>query len=149
MLALLAAALAGQAAFALAQAATSAATQGATSTSSSASATFSAEFAIHTVTVANDGSFNFVPQSLNAIPGDIVVFQVETGNHSVIRSTYGACATSTEDVRLSTDRNPAGYPCVPYEDITGGQGFWSGWLAPGNSSVPVSRARRCSRQHRG
>ncbi|KAK3677028.1 hypothetical protein LTR78_003233 [Recurvomyces mirabilis] len=88
--------------------------QSSTSTSSStATAVTSGEITIHTVTVGKIEN-EFDPPSINAVPGDIVSFEFFPGNHSVARAEYG-------------------FPCVPYEDITGKSGFHSGF-EPVNAS---------------
>ncbi|KAK4948884.1 hypothetical protein LTR10_012257 [Elasticomyces elasticus] len=78
----------------------------ATETSSS-NATARGEITVHTVTVAKTPNAND-PQTIFAVPGDVITFQFWSGNHSVIRAEYG-------------------YPCVPYEDIVDDAGFFSGF----------------------
>jgi len=70
------------------------------------------EITVHTVTVGEKQHF-FMPNSINALPGDIVTFKFWPGNHSVIRAEFG-------------------YPCVPYEELrdNDGAGFYSGVQAP-------------------
>jgi len=77
------------------------------------------EITIHTVTVGRLEN-EFQPNSIIATPGDIVQFVFYPTNHSVIRAEYG-------------------YPCVPYEDITGNTGFYSGFepIASTNESLPT------------
>ena len=82
-----------------------------------ASSTISQAPQTHTVSVAK-GSFAYEPDSIQARPGDLVVFQFFPSNHSVIRAAYG-------------------YPCVPYEDVSGpgAVGFYSGHFII--ESIPV------------
>ena len=69
-----------------------AAAQSSTSSSGSSSSTptavTSGEITIHTVTVGKIEN-QFDPQSINAVPGDIVSFEFFPGNHSVARAEYG------------------------------------------------------------
>ena len=71
--------------------------QSSTTSSSSATQTISGENTIHTVTVAEQGDFAFAPQSLLAVPGDVVVFEFGAGNHSVIKAAYGTAAMRRSD----------------------------------------------------
>lgn len=66
----------------------------------------------------------FTPNSINALPGDIVTFKFWPGNHSVIRASYGR-------------------PCEPYENLQGneGQGFYSGVMTP--DDVDVGKGSVC------
>jgi plastocyanin len=75
------------------------------------------EITIHTILVSNTTHY-FTPNSINALPGDIVTFKFWPGNHSVIRAEYGL-------------------PCVPYEDFDGneGGGFYSGVQSPDQNDV--------------
>lgn len=75
------------------------------------------EITIHSIDVSRQDHF-FTPNSINALPGDIVTFTFWPGSHSVIRATYGR-------------------PCVPYEDTKGndGQGFYSGIMSPDEADV--------------
>lgn len=75
------------------------------------------EITIHYIDVSNRTHY-FTPNSINALPGDIVSFKFWPGNHSVIRADYG-------------------YPCVPYEDFDGneGGGFYSGVKSPDEDDV--------------
>ncbi|KAK4561325.1 hypothetical protein LTR86_004642 [Recurvomyces mirabilis] len=91
----------------------SAAQSSTSSSSSTATAVTSGEITIHTVTVGKIEN-GFDPPSINAVPGDVVSFEFFPGNHSVARAEYG-------------------FPCVPYEDITGKPGFHSGF-EPVNAS---------------
>ncbi|KAK3070628.1 hypothetical protein LTR53_010112 [Teratosphaeriaceae sp. CCFEE 6253] len=75
--------------------------------SSSPTTTSEGEINIHTVNVAQS-PYGFDPQTIYAIPGDVIIFRFWTGNHSVIRAEYG-------------------YPCIPYEDVVGSPGFYSGF----------------------
>ncbi|KAK5112736.1 hypothetical protein LTR62_003834 [Meristemomyces frigidus] len=81
--------------------------QSSTSSVTTTTAVTSGEVTVHTITVGKVEN-QFEPNSLVAIPGDIVSFQFYPGNHSVARAQYG-------------------FPCVPYEDITGLPGFHSGF----------------------
>lgn len=75
------------------------------------------EITIHTILVSNTTHY-FTPNSINALPGDIVTFKFWPGNHSVIRAEYG-------------------YPCIPYEDLDGNEsgGFYSGVQSPDEHDV--------------
>jgi plastocyanin len=75
------------------------------------------EITIHTIDVSNKTHY-FTPNSINALPGDIVTFRFWPGNHSVIRAEYG-------------------FPCVPYEDFDGNEkgGFYSGVQSPDQNDV--------------
>ena len=75
------------------------------------------EITVHTIEVSNETHY-FTPNSINALPGDIVTFKFWPGDHSVIRAEYG-------------------YPCVPYEDVDeGGKGgFYSGVMSPDAQDV--------------
>jgi len=77
------------------------------------------EITVHTITVGEKQHF-FTPNSINALPGDIVTFRFWPGYHSVIRAEFG-------------------YPCVPYEELrhNDGAGFYSGVQAP--DAVDVER----------
>lgn len=83
------------------------------------------EITVHTITAGQTEHY-FTPNSINALPGDIVTFKFWPGNHSVIRAEFG-------------------YPCIPYEDleIDDGQGFYSGVQSP--DSVDVARDTVCVR----
>ena len=75
------------------------------------------EITIHTILVSNTTHY-FTPNSINALPGDIVSFKFWPGNHSVIRAEYG-------------------YPFIPYEDLDGNEngGFYSGVQSPDEHDV--------------
>ena len=75
------------------------------------------EITVHKISVGETQHY-FTPNSINALPGDIVMFTFWPGNHSVIRAEYG-------------------FPCVPYEDIQDNelQGFYSGIQTPGASDL--------------
>jgi plastocyanin len=73
------------------------------------------EITIHTITVGKISN-DYDPQSVLAVPGDIVTFEFWSGNHSAIRAAYG-------------------YPCIPYEDVIEQPGFFSGFHSP-NSGQP-------------
>ena len=75
------------------------------------------EITIHTILVSNTTHY-FTPNSINALPGDIVTFKFWPGNHSVIRAAYG-------------------YPCIPYEDLDENEsgGFYSGVQSPDEHDV--------------
>lgn len=81
------------------------------------------EITVHTIDVSNRTHY-FTPNSINALPGDIITFRFWPGNHSVIRAEYG-------------------YPCVPFEDFEGneGQGFYSGVQSPDNEDVQQGNVR--------
>lgn len=81
------------------------------------------EITVHTIDVSNRTHY-FTPNSINALPGDIVTFRFWPGNHSVIRAEYG-------------------YPCVPYEDFEGneGAGFYSGVQSPDTQDVQQGNVR--------
>lgn len=81
------------------------------------------EITVHTITVGQREHY-FTPNSINALPGDIVTFKFWPGNHSVIRAAFG-------------------YPCIPYEDlkIGDGEGFYSGVRSP--DSIDVARDTVC------
>jgi plastocyanin len=70
------------------------------------------EITVHKISVGETQHY-FTPNSINALPGDIVMFTFWPGNHSVIRAEYG-------------------FPCVPYEDLQDNevQGFYSGMRTP-------------------
>ncbi|KAH9823720.1 extracellular serine-rich protein [Teratosphaeria destructans] len=73
---------------------------------SSAPTTTDGEITIHTVTVGKVLN-EFQPNSINAVPGDIVSFEFWSGNHSVIGAAYG-------------------YPCIPVQDVVDDEpGFFS------------------------
>ncbi|KAF2716813.1 hypothetical protein K431DRAFT_234530 [Polychaeton citri CBS 116435] len=81
------------------------------------STTQSGEITIHTITVGKQKD-TFIPNSIQANPGDIVSFEFWPSNHSVIRSEYG-------------------YPCIPYEDIESSStysGFYSGFQPVANET---------------
>jgi plastocyanin len=42
------------------------------------------------VTVGKDGQLKFVPETLNAYPGDTVTYHFFSKNHSVVQSTFDA-----------------------------------------------------------
>lgn len=75
------------------------------------------EITIHTILVSNTTHY-FTPNSINALPGDIITFKFWPGGHSVIRAEYG-------------------YPCIPYEDLDGNEngGFYSGVQSPNVTDV--------------
>lgn len=75
------------------------------------------EITVHYVNVSSRTHY-FTPNSIVALPGDIVNFRFWPGGHSVIRAEYG-------------------YPCIPYEDLEGneGQGFYSGVMSPNETDV--------------
>lgn len=75
------------------------------------------EITVHKISVGETQHY-FTPNSINALPGDIVMFTFWPGNHSVIRAEYG-------------------FPCVPYEDIQDNevQGFYSGIQTPSASDL--------------
>lgn len=75
------------------------------------------EITVHVITVGETEHY-FTPNSINALPGDIVMFKFWPGNHSVIQAAFG-------------------YPCVPYEDFQGQgvQGFYSGTQSPDADDV--------------
>lgn len=75
------------------------------------------EITVHKISVGETQHY-FTPNSINALPGDIVMFTFWPGNHSVIRAEYG-------------------YPCVPYEDLQENevQGFYSGIQTPSASDL--------------
>jgi plastocyanin len=70
------------------------------------------EITVHTITVGEKQHY-FTPNSINALPGDIVTFKFWPGNHSVIRAEFG-------------------YPCVPYQELrdSDSPGFYSGVQSP-------------------
>jgi len=70
------------------------------------------EITVHTITVGEEQHF-FTPNSINALPGDIVTFRFWPGNHSVIRAEFG-------------------FPCIPYEELRDSDktGFYSGVQSP-------------------
>jgi len=75
------------------------------------------EINVHSIEVGKREHL-FTPNSINALPGDIVTFKFWPGSHSVIRASYGR-------------------PCEPYENIQGneGQGFYSGTMTPDDVDV--------------
>jgi len=75
------------------------------------------EITVHTITVGEEQHF-FTPNSINALPGDIVTFRFWPGNHSVVRAEFG-------------------YPCVPYEELRDSDqaGFYSGVQSPDATDV--------------
>lgn len=75
------------------------------------------EITVHFISVSEELHL-FTPNSINALPGDVVSFRFWPGNHSVIRAEYG-------------------YPCIPYEDLEGhsGQGFYSEVQSPNATDV--------------
>jgi plastocyanin len=81
------------------------------------------EITVHTIEVSNRTHY-FTPNSINALPGDIVTFKFWPGNHSVIRAEYG-------------------YPCVPYENVdeNGEGGFYSGVMSPDSQDVSDDNVR--------
>lgn len=81
------------------------------------------EITVHHIDVSNRTHY-FTPNSINALPGDIVSFKFWPGNHSVIRAEYG-------------------YPCVPYEDFEGNEsgGFYSGVQSPDENDVKQGNVR--------
>ena len=60
------------------------------------------EINIHSIEVSRREHL-FTPNSINALPGDIVTFKFWPGSHSVIRASYGR-------------------PCEPYENVQGNEG---------------------------
>jgi plastocyanin len=81
------------------------------------------EITVHTIEVSNTTHY-FTPNSINALPGDIVTFKFWPGNHSVIRADYG-------------------YPCIPYEDVeeNGEGGFYSGVMSPDAQDIADDNVR--------
>lgn len=77
------------------------------------------EITVHFISVSEELHL-FTPNSINALPGDVVSFRFWPGNHSVIRAEYG-------------------YPCIPYEDLEGhsGQGFYSEVQSPNATDVEL------------
>jgi plastocyanin len=75
------------------------------------------EITVHRISVGETQHY-FTPNSINALPGDVVMFSFWPGNHSVIRAEYG-------------------FPCVPYEDVqeSEAQGFYSGIRSPDTVNV--------------
>jgi plastocyanin len=75
------------------------------------------EITVHSVEVGRQEHL-FIPNSINALPGDIVTFRFWPGNHSIIRASYGR-------------------PCEPYENLqgNGGQGFYSDVMSPNEADV--------------
>jgi plastocyanin len=82
------------------------------------------EITVHTIMVGQKEHY-FTPNSVNALPGDIISFKFWPGNHSVIRAEFG-------------------YPCIPYEDleIDDVEGFYSGVYSP--DSIDVTRDTVCA-----
>ena len=82
------------------------------------------EINIHSIEVSRREHL-FTPNSINALPGDIVTFKFWPGSHSVIRASYGR-------------------PCEPYENVQGneGQGFYSGIMSPDDVDVEQGSVRR-------
>ncbi|KAK1060121.1 hypothetical protein LTR74_012140 [Friedmanniomyces endolithicus] len=76
-------------------------------TNGTSSAVVQGEITIHTVNVGKIPNA-YDPPSVSAVPGDIISFEFWASNHSVIRAAYG-------------------YPCIPYEDVAGQSGFFSGF----------------------
>ncbi|KAK5120465.1 hypothetical protein LTR85_006120 [Meristemomyces frigidus] len=89
----------------------------ASQTSSSSPTSTDGEITIHTITVGEVEN-QFSPDNITATPGDIVTFVFYPSNHSVIQSVYG-------------------YPCIPSEDVTDQQGFFSGFQPIANTSGPL------------
>lgn len=81
------------------------------------------EINVHSIEVSSREHF-FTPNSINALPGDIVTFKFWPGSHSVIRASYGR-------------------PCEPYENVQGneGQGFYSGVMSPDDVNVEQGSVR--------
>jgi plastocyanin len=91
--------------FNLAQSTTTSSTTYYTSASSSSSSSAAATFTVR----VGDGSNTFVPDVVQANPGDIIEFDFYPQNHSVARAEYLK-------------------PCIPYEDTGVGKvGFFSGF----------------------
>jgi plastocyanin len=84
------------------------------------------EINVHSIEVSRREHL-FTPNSINALPGDIVTFKFWPGSHSVIRASYGR-------------------PCEPYENVQGneGQGFYSGIMSPDEVDVEQGSVRRCT-----
>ena len=82
------------------------------------------EINIHSIEVSRREHL-FTPNSINALPGDIVTLKFWPGSHSVIRASYGR-------------------PCEPYENVQGneGQGFYSGIMSPDDVDVEQGSVRR-------
>jgi plastocyanin len=82
------------------------------------------EINVHSIEVSRREHL-FTPNSINALPGDIVTFKFWPGSHSVIRASYGR-------------------PCEPYENVQGneGQGFYSGIMSPDEVDVEQGSVRR-------
>jgi plastocyanin len=78
------------------------------------------EITVHKISVGETQHY-FIPNSINALPGDVVMFSFWPGNHSVIQAEYG-------------------FPCVPYEDVeqSGSQGFYSGIRSPDTNEIVES-----------
>jgi plastocyanin len=95
------------------------------STKSTPSSTTSSAAQTHTVTVGKANNA-FDPSTIQALPGDEILFQFFPTNHSVVRSEYG-------------------YPCVPYEDTAGTDavGFFSGHFAVDTIQDDVRVERLC------
>lgn len=86
------------------------------STDSTPSSTTSSSPQTHTVTVGK-GTNAYDPNTIEASPGDLIVFEFFPSNHSVIKAAYG-------------------YPCVPFEDVVpNGATFFSGHF-PLNEVLP-------------
>jgi plastocyanin len=85
------------------------------------------EITVHKISVGETQHY-FTPNSINALPGDIVMFSFWPGNHSVIRAEYG-------------------FPCIPYEDVQENEahGFYSGVQSPDASDVAENRVRTIGR----
>ncbi|KAM0703062.1 hypothetical protein Q7P35_005519 [Cladosporium inversicolor] len=75
------------------------------------------EINVHSIEVGKREHL-FTPNSINALPGDIITFKFWPGSHSVIRASYGR-------------------PCEPYENIQGNedQGFYSSTMTPDDVDV--------------
>ncbi|KAK0267230.1 hypothetical protein LTR35_016505 [Friedmanniomyces endolithicus] len=96
------------------------------STDGTTSAIVQGEITIHTVTVGKTPNA-YDPPSVLAVPGDIISFEFWASNHSVIRSTYGERSLRRANEIAKLTSLPSGFPCIPYEDITGQSGFFSGF----------------------
>lgn len=81
------------------------------------------EYTVHWINVSEKANY-FIPNNVNAKPGDKIFFRFWPGGHSVIRAAFG-------------------YPCVPYEDIEGNsdEGFYSGVMNPSSEDVEQDNVR--------
>ncbi|KAK3617018.1 hypothetical protein LTR56_025562 [Elasticomyces elasticus] len=62
------------------------------------------EITIHTITVGKISN-DYEPQSVSAVPGDIVTFEFWSGNHSAIRAAYGHGMVGVINPNASTSLN--------------------------------------------